>query len=110
MTPEETEVDYTPLKTKNMNLPYIQSELFHELVGMETLLKPEYRFYITKFPTGKLFCTLWNIKIMDNVSCIGRDTSKIDISTIKTQADITAEINSIWDAIPAEYKREDILK
>ena len=93
-----------------MNLQYIQSELFRQLVGMEELLKPEYSFHISKFPTGNLFCRLWNRKITDVVSYIGRDTNRIDISTIKTQADITAEINRIWDAIPAECKRDDILK
>ena len=90
-----------------MNLPYIQSELFRELVGMETRLKPEYKFHISKFPTGNLFCMLWNIKAEIYVSCIGRyrDTNKIDISTIKTKADITDEINRIWQSIPAECKK-----
>ena len=37
-----------------MNLPYIQSELFRELVGMETLLKPEYRFHLIRDTDGAL--------------------------------------------------------
>lgn len=37
-----------------MNLPYIQSELFRELVGMEVLFKPEYRWYITKRSNGAM--------------------------------------------------------
>jgi hypothetical protein len=74
------------------------------------MLKPEYRFHISKFPTGNFFCMLWNSKIENNVSYIGRDTNKIDISTIKTSSDIADEIARIWNAIPAECKRTDILK
>lgn len=96
-----------------MNLPYIQSELFRELVGMETLFKPGYKteikkcidnvihFSINSFTTHPLETTprWWSVY-----------RSVIDSHAIETAADITAVINRIWQAIPAECKKTDILK
>lgn len=87
-----------------MNLPYIQSELFRELVGMETLLNPECYLKIMRYPKDievRLCYKKRNFLIR---------LMMIDTSNIKTGQDITAEINRIWNEIPDECKREDILK
>jgi hypothetical protein len=91
-----------------MNLPYIQSELFRELVGMETLLKPEYRFLITKRCRGVMNAILYTKQ--GNLIPGYRNEFHLNPFAIKTTSDITAEINRIWNAIPDECKREDILK
>lgn len=91
-----------------MNLPYIQTELFHELVSMEPLLKPNFRLKIDKWANDILFTYL-----VDRTSGQPIPTGKhwkINPHTITKADQITAEINRIWDAIPAECKREDILK
>ena len=89
-----------------MNLPYIQSELFRELVGMETLLKPEWRFTIYKNTKGDFDIFLHYPKAKH----IHKEIWFIYSNYIKNYDQITAEINRIWQAIPAECKRIDILK
>lgn len=84
-----------------MNLPYIQSEIFRELVGLETLLKPEYSFNIYRYGSGKMMVFLYQNKKHDYI-----DRYKTDTSTITTHDQITAEINRIWQEIPAECKKE----
>lgn len=86
-----------------MNLPYIQSELFRELVGMETLLKPECQFLITKRCRGVMNAILFRNGLSEF-----RYEYHLNPFAIKTQADITAEINRIWEAIPAECKKENM--
>lgn len=88
-----------------MNLPYIQTEIFHELVGMETLLKPECEMKIIKHQDGNMSFEVYKKKFP-----FLRHAAFIEISLIKTGDDITKTINKIWDDIPAEYKRTDILK
>lgn len=89
-----------------MNLPYIQTELFHELVSMETLLKTEYRFHLIRDTDGALAVYLsYKPNPMKYV-----EFPYIVVRDIITADQITAEINRIWDAIPAECKRDDILK
>lgn len=90
-----------------MNLPHIQSEIFRELVGMETLLKPEYRFLITKRCRGVMNAILYTKE--GNLIDMYRNEFHLNPFAIKTQADITAEINRIWNAIPAECKKENAL-
>lgn len=99
-----------------MNLPYIQTELFRELVGMETLLKPEFRLQIIRHFAGGFAARLWQKKPLPEPPAY-RDHYwhlkkgwLIDDASITTPAQITAETNRIWQAIPAECKREDILK
>lgn len=89
-----------------MNLPYIQSELFRELVGMETLLKRKFRLRILRSAAHNIHVVVYDIKNLT------RYTKELCISPTPkmTGKSITAEINRIWDAIPAECKREDILK
>jgi hypothetical protein len=89
-----------------MNLPYIQTELFRELVGMESQLKPEYRFHLIRDTDGALSVYLvYKPNPMKYV-----DFPYIEVRDITTPDQITAEINRIWDAIPAECKKDDILK
>lgn len=88
-----------------MNLPYIQSELFHELVSMEPLLKPKYRLGVDKWPDGNM--NVWLFNRDKNMTC---EYWRITPHTFTKGDQITAEINRIWDAIPAECKRDDILK
>jgi hypothetical protein len=84
-----------------MNLPYIQSELFRELVGMETLLKPEYRFHLIRDTDGALEVYLvYKPNPMKYV-----DFPYIVVRDITTPSQITAEINRILQSIPAECKR-----
>ena len=82
-----------------MNLPYLQSEIFRELVNMEPLLKPEYYLKIIR-----------HTKDIEVRACRRKrnfliSVMMINTSNIKTWQDITAEINRIWQAIPAECKR-----
>lgn len=91
-----------------MNLPYIQSELFRELVGIETLLKPEYGLLIIKSSRGGLKCLL--VKKHAPFTHWWRYEYHLNPFAIKTQSDITAEINRIWDKLPAVCKKENILK
>lgn len=85
-----------------MNLPYIQSELFRELVGMEVLFKPEYSWYITKRSNGAMKAIL--IK-KHGVFKWWKYEFHLNTLNIMKQSDITAEINRIWQAIPAECKK-----
>lgn len=91
-----------------MNLPYIQSELFRELVSMETLLKPEWKMRITRDTEDCLIIRVWKRPFRwKDVDC---HQECIDTRTIKTADQITAEINRIWNEIPVECKKDDILK
>ncbi len=101
-----------------MNLPYIQSELFRELVGLETLFKPEHKWDITRSKHDQFLLKLVR-KMTDEEKpeqykdntywCIECELS-INPFAIKNPSDITAEINRIWESIPAECKRDNILK
>ena len=82
-----------------MNLPYIQSELFRELVGMETLPKTEYEFLI--YRTGE-----YMEAILISTQQDYNEHWNFAASEITTQDQITAEINRIWNEIPAECKKE----
>lgn len=88
-----------------MNLQYIQSELFRELVGIETLLEPECSLLIKKYISGNMNVSVWSGK----KECFILGTNIITDS-ITTPTQITAEINRIWQQIPAECKKENILK
>lgn len=86
-----------------MNLPQIQTEIFRQLVGVESRLKPRYRFSIDRWPSGDFYLKLKDRKnyiAISNCWCI-------DPRTIKT-ADITTAINRIWDSIPAECKKDPL--
>ena len=88
-----------------MNIPQIQTELFRQLVGMEPLLKPGYAFNITRNCFKELHANLWKI-CRDGDGDIGAHTiQNLCVRQITTPNQITAEINRIWQAIPAECKR-----
>lgn len=82
-----------------MNLPYIQSELFRELVGMEILFKPEYYLKIIRYPKDI------EVRVCRKKRNFLISLMMINTSNIKTGQDITAEITRIWNAIPAECKK-----
>lgn len=95
-----------------MNLTYIQSELFRELVGIEELLKPEFRLQIIRHFAGGLAARLWQKKPLPEPPAY-RDHYwhlkkgwLIDDASFTTYDQITAEINRIWNEIPAECKKE----
>lgn len=85
-----------------MNLPYIQSELFRELVGMETLLKPEIYMSVVRCRESI------TVNLFRNTGSIFPDPVigfELNCDTITTADQITAEINRIWNSIPAECKK-----
>ncbi len=88
-----------------MNLHYIQSEIFRELVGLETLLKPEYRFHLIRDTDGEFAVYLVYkpnpMKYVEFPYCVVRD--------ITTPDQITSEINRIWQEIPAECKKDPLI-
>lgn len=86
-----------------MNIPYIQAEIFRELVGMETLLKPNAKMGIVKFPDGNMRCDVW----MD--SMLKATRISINVSGLQRCDDITQAVNKIWEEIPAEYKKENLV-
>lgn len=93
-----------------MNLPQIQTEIFRQLVGIESLLKPGYALNITRNCFKELHANLWKI-CKDGDGDIGAHAiQNLCVRYIATADQITAEINRIWESIPAECKREDILK
>lgn len=94
-----------------MNLQYIQSELFRELVGMETLLNQECTTRITKDIDSSLIFEIYDFSKVKTSGKWRRVLfSRVDPRKITDPSQITAEINRIWNEIPAECKRKDILK
>lgn len=89
-----------------MNLPYIQSEIFRELVGMETRLKRQFRLRIMRSTAKNIHVLVYDMK---NWKPYTDEWYITPISKMTGKA-ITAEVNRIWQEIPAECKREDILK
>lgn len=84
-----------------MNLQNIQSEIFRQLVGIESLLKPEYGLLIDRYPSQRMGVMLWDIVKQDSLY-----NARIDPHEISTADQITAEITRIWNYIPAECKKE----
>lgn len=82
-----------------MNLPYIQTELFRQLVGMEVLLNPEYYLKIIRYPKDI------EVRVCRQKRNFLIRLMMIDTSNIKTWQDITAEINRIRQEIPDECKQ-----
>lgn len=92
-----------------MNLPYIQSELFRELVGIRELLNSECATRITKD-----IDTAVNFEIYDfsKIKTSGKWRRvlfrRVDPRHITTPDQITAAINRIWNEIPDECKKENL--
>lgn len=101
-----------------MNLQYIQSELFRELVSIETLLKPEHKWNITRSKHDQFQLKLVRKmtdeekpeQYKDNQYWSIECEFSINPFDIKNPSDITTKINRIWQEIPDECKRTDILK
>lgn len=88
-----------------MTLLQIQTELFRQLVGIESLLKPGYALNITRNCFKELHANLWKI-CKDGDGDIGAHTiQNLCVRQITTADQITAEILRIWQAIPAECKK-----
>jgi len=91
-----------------MNLPHIQSELFRELLVLENKLKPECGFFIVKEEnTSGGYIRFW---LMRKEGCWTKTMREdfLNPHAITTPDKITAEINRIWNAIPAEYKKDPL--
>jgi hypothetical protein len=94
-----------------MNHPYIQSELFRELVGFGELLNSECATRITKDIDTSVNFELYDFsKIKTSGKWRRAMFRRVETRHITTYDQITAEINRIWQEIPAECKKENILK
>ena len=91
-----------------MNLPYIQSELFRELVGMETLLKPEYRLRITRWASTQMSVHVIHLGTEEVPIHIEKGFPHLIDYKLRKSGNVTNTINRIWEAIPAECKKENI--
>ena len=89
-----------------MNLPYIQSELFRQLVGIHELLNSECATRITKDIDTSVNFELYDFsKVKTSGKWRRVMFRRVDPSKINTADQIIAEINRIWQEIPAECKR-----
>jgi hypothetical protein len=94
-----------------MNLPYIQSELFRELVGIGELLNSECATRISKDIDTSVNFEIYDFSKLATTGKWKRVLfCRVNPRKITTYDQITAEINRIWNEIPAECKRDDILK
>ena len=94
-----------------MNLPYIQSELFRELVGIQELLNSECATRITKDIDTSVCFEIYDFsKVKTSGKWVRVMCRRVDPRHITSYAQITAEINRIWQEIPDECKKENILK
>lgn len=91
-----------------MNLPHIQTEIFRQLVEMVPKLKKNYLCVISRNHVGNITLTIH--KRESNVFSVNWHNAFVNVRETRTKAKITAEINRIWNEIPAECKRTDILK
>lgn len=89
-----------------MNLPYIQSELFRELVGIGELLNSECSTRITKDIDTSVNFELYDFsKVKTSGKWVRVMFRRVETRHITTYDQITAEINRIWQEIPAECKK-----
>lgn len=100
-----------------MNLHYIQSELFRELVGMETLFKPGWNWFITRNACRDLIATIMvdseDTSYTEDSPYWGKcafarhtwTLKKEKLLEIKTQDDLVALVNSIWNELPSKCKK-----
>lgn len=91
-----------------MTLPQIQTELFRQLAEMVPKLKKNYLCVISRNHVGNI--TLNIHKSESSVFSVNWHNAFVNVRETRTKAKITTEIHRIWDAIPAECKRDDILK
>lgn len=95
-----------------MNQPYIQTEIFHGLVGMETLLKPEYKMKIERPLYNAFIVSIYTygyLKHEEEKRWVRVYNIMVKTNPIQTGDDITQTINYIWDEIPAKCKKENLV-
>jgi hypothetical protein len=100
-----------------MNLPYIQSEIFRELMGMEPLFKPGCTWFVVRQANQDLEVKLFVLSKDDSWQWDNpragqggyyryyRRITSARMLAMKTHDDLTSLINSIWHDIPDEYKK-----
>lgn len=92
-----------------MTLPQIQTKLFLQLVGMEELLNSEYSTRIIKDIDTTIIFELYDFsQTKTSGKWVRVLFERINPYTISTTDDITAEIHRIWQAIPAECKKDPL--
>jgi hypothetical protein len=101
-----------------MNLPYIQTELFRELVSMEPLFETRCTWFITRHANQDLEIKLFALSTdnsweWDNPRAghggyyhYYRRIRQEQMLTFKNQADIVALINTIWEELPDWCKKQ----
>lgn len=95
-----------------MNQPYIQTEIFRELVGMETLLKPEYKMRIERPIYNAFIISIYSyeyLKHEEETRWVRIHNIMVKTNPIQAGDDITEAINFIWAEIPAECKKENLV-
>lgn len=91
-----------------MTLPQIQTELLRQLVEMTPNLKKEYLCEISRNHVGNIKLSIHKNK--SNIFIVNWHNAYVNVRETRTKAKITAEINRIWQSIPAECKRTDMPK
>ena len=86
-----------------MNLQDIQTETFRQLVNIASKLKKNYLCIISRNQIGNMELRIH--KIESNIFSMNWHCAFVIIRNTRTKAKITAEINRIWQEIPAEAKR-----
>lgn len=90
-----------------MTLQTIQYEIFRQLLGLETLLSPECTTRITKDIDTSVCFEIYDFsKVKTTGKWVRVMFRRVDPRKITTADQITAEIQSIWQKIPAECKKE----
>lgn len=89
-----------------MNHPQIQTELFRQLVGFQELLNSDCATRITKDIDASVCFAIFDFSKIATTGKWKRVLfCRVNSRKITTPDQITAEINRIWQAIPAECKR-----
>jgi hypothetical protein len=86
-----------------MTLPQIQTEIFRHLVEMAQKLQKDYLCEISRNYVGNITLTIHKSK--SNLFFVNWHNAFVNVRNTRTKAKITAEINRIWQAIPAECKK-----
>lgn len=92
-----------------MNKTYIQSEIFLGLVGMEPLLKPDYKMKIERTIYNAFIISIYSyeyLKHEEENRWVRVHNIMVKTNLIQTGDNITEALNFIWDEIPAECKKE----
>ncbi len=90
-----------------MTLPQIQTKLFSQLAEIGTSIKPECSTRITKDIDTTIIFELYDFSQTKTTGKWVRVLfERINPYTIQTTADIHAVIHRIWQAIPAECKKD----